>query len=201
MDIENCFPAKKDLGKNYSSKELLEIFPEAKEIIPAKTREWQDKEKQLIEKFKGILREIKNEDKKDRLFWIFLFKDIYEANLKKIRRHIYRLNFYLYDEKEDKGRITITPYQIEKARQMPILDVFYSLYDGVIRRSGKNYSCLCPFHEERNPSFYIYPDTNTFYCFGCAKSGDVINLVEEMKNLNFKQAIDFLLKGDGNGKD
>jgi len=201
MDIEkNYFQAQKEIEKNYSPEELLEIFPEAKKIIPIKLREWQEKEKQLIEEFRKILREIKNEYKQDRLFRIFLLKDIYKAKIKRINRHIYRLNSYLCDGKEDKGRITT--YQIEKARQIHILDVFSSLYDGYIKKSGKNYSCLCPFHQEKNPSFYIFPETNTFYCFGCGEKGDVIDLVKKMKKVNFKKAVKFLLKGgNGNGED
>ena len=139
------------------------------------------------------MREIKNKDGKNRLFCIFLLKDIYEEKVRKIETHIYRLNSYLWDGKENKGRITT--YQIEKARQIPILDVFSSLYDGYIKKSGKNYSCLCPFHQEKNPSFYIFPETNTFYCFGCGEKGDVIDLVKKMKKVNFKRAVEFLLKG------
>jgi len=185
--------------ERYSPKELLKIFPEAKEIIPIKLKEWKDKKELLLKRFRKLLREIRNKDVKNRLFCIFLLKDTYEEKVRKIETHIYRLNSYLCDEKEDKGRITIS--QIEKVKQIPILDVFSSLYDGYIKKSGKNYSCLCPFHQEKNPSFYIFPETNTFYCFGCGEKGDVIDLVKKMKKVNFPKAVEFLLKGgNGNGE-
>ena len=68
------------------------------------------------------------------------------------------------------------------------------LDEGVVKRSGKSYYCLCPFHEEKNPSFHIYPESNTFVCFGCGEKGDVIDLVKKMKKVNFKRAVEFLLK-------
>ena len=41
-----------------------------------------------------------------------------------------------------------------------------------LKKVGKVYQGLCPFHEDTNPSFTVYPDTNTFYCFGCGVTGD-----------------------------
>ena len=43
-----------------------------------------------------------------------------------------------------------------------------------ITRAGRNQKCLCPFHSEKTPSMVIYPDTQSFYCFGCGAGGDVI---------------------------
>ncbi len=178
-----------------TEQEWLEVFPEAKSIIPIKISEWKEEREGVIKEFKEGLRNC--QDKNEKLLYIYLFTDLYEKKLKKINWHISRLSSCLCDKKAIKGKIT--PQQIEQAKQIPILDVFSSLYDGVIRRSGRNYFCLCPFHQERNPSFYIYPETNSFYCFGCGKSGDVITLVMELKNLTFKQAVNYLIKGTENG--
>ena len=68
-----------------------------------------------------------------------------------------------------------------------------------IKRRGHLYTGLCPFHSEKTPSFTVYQDTQSFYCFGCGKSGDVITLVMELKNLTFKQAVNYLIKGTENG--
>ena len=46
-----------------------------------------------------------------------------------------------------------------------------------LRRRGKNLVGLCPFHNEKTPSFCIYPENNSFFCFGCNKGGDVISFV------------------------
>ena len=44
-----------------------------------------------------------------------------------------------------------------------------------LKRAGHTYSCRCPFHSERTPSFHVYPDTQSYYCFGCGEQGDVID--------------------------
>ena len=45
-----------------------------------------------------------------------------------------------------------------------------------LKRRGKTFVGLCPFHNEKTPSFTVYPDSNSFYCFGCGTHGDVIDL-------------------------
>ncbi len=61
-----------------------------------------------------------------------------------------------------------------------------------LKRSGKNYFALCPFHKEKTPSFSINPETQIFKCFGCGKSGDVITLVMELEGLNYVEAVKYL---------
>lgn len=61
-----------------------------------------------------------------------------------------------------------------------------------LRRSGRNLTGLCPFHGEKTPSFCVYPDNNTFYCFGCHAGGDVINFVRRIEHLDYVEAIRFL---------
>lgn len=56
-------------------------------------------------------------------------------------------------------------------------------------KSGERYKALCPFHEENTPSFVLYPDTNTYYCFGCHVSGDVIELKMKIDGIGFKEAV------------
>ena len=52
-----------------------------------------------------------------------------------------------------------------------------------LRRRGRTATGLCPFHNEKTPSFVVYPDTQSFYCFGCGAAGDVINFVRKYNNL------------------
>jgi len=52
----------------------------------------------------------------------------------------------------------------------------------------------CIFHEEKNPSFCVYKDSNRYHCFSCNKNGDTIDLVMELYNKNFKDAVNFILK-------
>jgi hypothetical protein len=60
-------------------------------------------------------------------------------------------------------------------------------------KAGKNFKALCPFHSEKQPSFMVYPDKQSWHCFGaCSTGGDVISLVMKAENTDFKGAIALL---------
>ncbi|HSQ35579.1 MAG TPA: DNA primase [Candidatus Binatia bacterium] len=61
-----------------------------------------------------------------------------------------------------------------------------------LKPAGKYYKALCPFHSEKTPSFYVYPEKNTFSCYGCNRFGDIFDLVQEMENIEFVEAMHFL---------
>lgn len=67
----------------------------------------------------------------------------------------------------------------------------------VLKRSGRNFFGLCPFHREKSPSFSVSPDKQIFHCFGCGVGGDVIHFVSKIENLDFKQAIEALAEKSG----
>ena len=58
-----------------------------------------------------------------------------------------------------------------------------------LRRRGRTATGLCPFHNEKTPSFVVYPDTQSFYCFGCGAAGDVISFVRKYNNLGYVEAV------------
>jgi DNA primase len=58
-----------------------------------------------------------------------------------------------------------------------------------LRKSGANWSALCPFHQEKSGSFYLYPGTASYYCFGCHAHGDVFAFVMKMETLTFPEAV------------
>ena len=66
-----------------------------------------------------------------------------------------------------------------------------------LRKSGRNFSCCCPFHQERSPSCYVYTEDQHYYCFGCGARGDVITLVKEKENVTFAEAIELLARRAG----
>ncbi len=66
-----------------------------------------------------------------------------------------------------------------------------------IKRSGKDYKGLCPFHKEKTPSFTVSDEKQFFHCFGCGESGDVIAFVMKMENLDFPDAVTLLGKWIG----
>ncbi len=61
-----------------------------------------------------------------------------------------------------------------------------------LRRSGREWSGRCPFHEERTPSFTVSPADKVYYCFGCQRGGDAIGFVRETENLDFVGAVEWL---------
>ncbi len=66
-----------------------------------------------------------------------------------------------------------------------------------LKRSGSTYSCRCPFHSERTPSFHVYPNTQSYYCFGCGAGGDVITFIRTIENLDYIEAVRFLAQRAG----
>ena len=65
------------------------------------------------------------------------------------------------------------------------------------KRRGRNLVGLCPFHGEKTASFNLYPETNSFYCFGCGAGGDVITFIKRIENLDYIDAIKFLADRSG----
>ncbi len=66
-----------------------------------------------------------------------------------------------------------------------------------LKRRGRNLVGLCPFHGEKTPSFNIYTENGSFYCFGCGKGGDIITFVMNIENLDYMEAVKFLAERAG----
>ncbi len=66
-----------------------------------------------------------------------------------------------------------------------------------MRKVGARFRGLCPFHQEKTPSFYVNPDNGFYKCFGCGKAGDAITFVRETEGLNFTEAVETLAKRFG----
>ena len=62
----------------------------------------------------------------------------------------------------------------------------------VLKRSGRNFFGLCPFHKEKSPSFSVSPDKQIFHCFGCGVGGNVFHFVEKIENLGFIESLEML---------
>lgn len=83
----------------------------------------------------------------------------------------------------------------EIKRQTDIVDVVGRYVQ--LKKMGKNYRGLCPFHSEKNPSFYVNPEKGIYYCFGCKKGGNAINFLMEYEKLDFPDAVKRLAKNLG----
>ena len=66
-----------------------------------------------------------------------------------------------------------------------------------LKRAGSNLKGLCPFHSEKTPSFTVYPEDGSFYCFGCGAGGDAITFVRKRENLDYPDAVEFLAQRAG----
>jgi DNA primase len=85
----------------------------------------------------------------------------------------------------------ISPESLERVKQTAdIVEVVSAHTD--LRRQGARWVGLCPFHEERTPSFSVEPQEKLYHCFGCGVGGDVIKFVEEKEGLGFAEAVELL---------
>ena len=66
-----------------------------------------------------------------------------------------------------------------------------------LKRAGANFNGLCPYHNEKSPSFTVFPGTQSFYCFGCGAGGDAITFAMKSENLDYPGAVEFLAKRAG----
>jgi DNA primase len=66
-----------------------------------------------------------------------------------------------------------------------------------LRKTGKNYSARCPFHEEKTPSFSVNPDKQFYYCFGCGAGGNALGFLMDYENVDFPQAVETLASSAG----
>jgi len=149
-------------------------------------------EKTIIEKTKVIKAKFKPEDQ---WFWEMIV-DYCEGNdLSHTKKQIVNLEHVLSLLQKNYGEIPelsarITAEMIKTAELKPIYDVVNPIVK--LKECGKDYTGLCPFHLQKTASFFLYPETNSFYCFGCGKGGNVIAFVMEYYGLSYKEAVKHL---------
>ncbi|MCC6785073.1 MAG: DNA primase, partial [Planctomycetes bacterium] len=76
--------------------------------------------------------------------------------------------------------MTVDVERIKRAH--PIADVI-AAHGVALRPTGRRFMGRCPFHSDDRPSFVVYPDTRSYYCFGCGSSGDVIDFIRRARDL------------------
>lgn len=84
-----------------------------------------------------------------------------------------------------------TDDSIERVRQVADLVEIVSAKSD-LRRSGRQFMGICPFHDERSPSFSVDPENKVFHCFGCGEGGDLFRFVELTEGVDFRGAVEFL---------
>lgn len=192
------------MNKYLSDHELFEIFPEGRLMVVEQIEAWEEKKKNTVHAFNHFKKraravyDIYKEDKNWNSFFIYYWcylvpQHLFDPKIKAINKHLailYRQKKLFVDEpSEEKDKIIAWEEKVDTAKKRPLL----SLYDfQKPRHIGKRISALCPFHNERTPSFVIYEDQNMFHCFSCQKHGDSISFVMLLNRYSFREAVSYL---------
>lgn len=178
-----------------SDKELLAIFPEAKSVIPKKIVEWENERQKIVGAIRDKLTNIKKQtnEKFSCWFWREWIKRNEGIKLLEVDRHLARLRTLQAISKGKKIKGRLTEAKIQQALTVPIEQILNQ--STTLRRSGKNLVGLCPLHKEKHPSFFVYPKTNSCWCFGCNQGGNTINLIRLLHGYSFKEAVKYLTGG------
>jgi DNA primase len=86
----------------------------------------------------------------------------------------------------------INPEDIETVRERSRIDDVVGSYVTLRRGGGGSLTGLCPFHDEKTPSFHVTPARGYFHCFGCGEGGDVFDFVQKINHVSFTEAVEFL---------
>lgn len=85
----------------------------------------------------------------------------------------------------------------QKIKELNPIEEVVGKYVNFMKKSSNNLFGLCPFHQEKTPSFSVAPHKGIFYCFGCQKGGDVVEFIMQMENLSYQDAYKFLAQRVG----
>ncbi len=178
--------------KKFNDKELVDIFPESKNIIPSNIKFFENKRKEIIGSVLKRMTSIKEKNIDDFSLWFFKewIKETKINDLIEVEKKIIRLKGVLLMMSGRVPKEWLTQEEIQQALAFPI----EILVDKQFKRSSRGLVGLCPFHDEKTPSFFVYPETNSCWCFGCQKGGNVINLTRELYGYSFKEAVKFLIQ-------
>lgn len=181
---------KRDIPR-YTERSLIEIFSPPKEMIIEKLKDLEENQGIVTRKIKQALKQIYTAETDEFSRWfgeqvvkLYLLPELNECN-----QHRARLKRIL-NILTPKAIRNTKQEELEKARQYPISEI--ARHRLSLRGYGNKFSSLCPFHEEKHASFYIYPETNSFHCFGCQKSGDIITLTMHLYGTSFRETIQML---------
>lgn len=191
----------KESQKNYSFRELMQIFPEAitaarrglkarLKIYKEKLRKVGDYEQDYYDNViseapwqeREALQEQSNKD----------FEEVRKKWTSKIKTIMFNLSHLdeLQGKIQPKKMGGATEEEIARAKEISILN----FYDGKLQKHGQRGVGLCPFVHEKTPSFTIYLDQNSFFCYSCGSGGSVIDFIMRQRNVEFLDAVKFLLK-------
>ena len=100
-------------------------------------------------------------------------------------------------KEEGKNRLIVPKNVIQEIKDRLDIVAIIGEYVHSLKNVGKNWSGLCPFHNDRNPSFNVSPDLGIFKCFSCGEGGDIVSFIQKIENISFTEAIKILAKRAG----
>jgi len=177
---------------NHNDTKYWKDIPGLKAIIQEKIGGWEKQATKLEEDIRTRLMELYEMKVDEFSTWLgeYFINKLLFPEYERCKSNIVRLRRNLLSLKMTGAGTVTNEERIEKARQYPIYEM--AKYRLLLRQCGKDrYLANCPFHEDKSPSFYLYP-TNTFYCFGCQENGDVIKLAMHLHGVSFREAIKLL---------
>lgn len=171
--------------------DLWEILPEKQSALKTeiikKTKELEAEDLSFKTRFKKSMLENKI-PLEDRSLYLMVCEIFWKGSemgreLDRLKKELGKIEFTLEVLRGNRHVI-----DVESARNFLLVNVF----PGELKGTGNIKKGTCPFHDEEHPSFAWYVDTNSFYCYSCKRGGDVISFVQELKNLSFKEAAEYL---------
>lgn len=185
LDLEKSW---RESMPHLSDIQWLEVFPEARSVLVFKVKEWSDEKRRLIGIIKRALRESRSESvEKYSLIRIYA-QAIIVPKINDANKHIARLRRQQAHFAPHPVAGRITDADIQRAREVPIA----SLLSTNLRSTGKTLTTNCPLHKDRTPSFVIYKESNTCWCFGCQQGGDSIAFTRLLHDFSFIEAVKHL---------
>jgi hypothetical protein len=174
----------------FDETELLNLFPKAKHVLSSKIDDWKQELRTSLDAMKSELVSIYKLTPSTTERWIRreLLKINYGEIINRIEQHLARLKRLQLRAKGKVCNGKINDEQIRLARSVPIENVI----NLKPTKHRKILSCLCPLHNEKRPSFFIYTDQNRCWCYGCNQGGDVISLVKLLYGYSFTEAVKYL---------
>lgn len=168
-----------------SIKQWEETFPEAKDTIGEVILELIDKAKGHWERVDKLVEYYMVQEPRAKPVCRLMIGFIHSQEILPIEEKIDRLN-YQYDilsnyKKEAKQ------IDIEILKDRADIKSIVEAHGIKLRKMGRNWVGLCPFHAEKTPSFNVMD--KRFHCFGCGKSGDIIDFIQQTENISFKEAL------------
>ena len=166
---------------------IVDAFPsECEVILPKELR----RVKGILQEYLDCIENVREDyiDDFERYFWVEVVKIFMPCDEKRLYYQLLEIKKMAKIRKNIKDVVGL---DLAGAKNRPI----EGLYNFQNKKcAGRNIVTLCPFHNEKTGSFYIYTQRNRFHCFGCGMNGDAIDFIMKLNGLCFVDAVKYLLK-------